>query len=191
LVVFTSDNGGAWGALNGGLKGGKRSFYEGGIRVPGIFSWPEKIRPNSDTQSIGHTNDLLPTLCAVAGTKAPEDVDGVDLSPVLEGKDAERSDLFWASSRVGKAMRTARSKPEFTHVVRRGDYKLCQLRFGDENKGLALYHIGKDSKEENNLIADPEYAPMVASMQSALEKHLKEPSLKPQLADGKKVHVLE
>jgi len=45
LVIFTSDNGGAphWGASNGVLKGRKGQTHEGGVRVPFIAWWPERI----------------------------------------------------------------------------------------------------------------------------------------------------
>ena len=45
LIVFTSDNGGAYESDNGPFKAGKTDLHEGGIRVPAIASWPGKIPP--------------------------------------------------------------------------------------------------------------------------------------------------
>jgi len=45
LIVFTSDNGGSLphAQSNGLLRGGKQDFYEGGIRVPFIAAWKNKL----------------------------------------------------------------------------------------------------------------------------------------------------
>ncbi|NIN60489.1 MAG: sulfatase-like hydrolase/transferase, partial [Xanthomonadales bacterium] len=57
LVVFTSDNG-PWLAMDhhggtaGPLKDGKGTTFEGGMRVPAIFSWPGRINPGV-TEGIG------------------------------------------------------------------------------------------------------------------------------------------
>ena len=49
LIVFTSDNGGAnyieLEDINKPYRGWKISFFEGGIRVPFIVSWPDEISP--------------------------------------------------------------------------------------------------------------------------------------------------
>ncbi|MGM0506608.1 MAG: sulfatase family protein, partial [Bacteroidota bacterium] len=50
LVVFTSDNG-PWlvyrshGGSSGALRAGKGTTWEGGVRVPAVFWWPETIQP--------------------------------------------------------------------------------------------------------------------------------------------------
>ena len=56
------------------------------MREPTIFWWPGRIEPGMVTD-LGSTLDLLPTFCALAGAgTAPDRVlDGVDLSPVLNG----------------------------------------------------------------------------------------------------------
>jgi arylsulfatase A len=99
LVFFTSDNGpegagdtGPGRGLTGGLRGRKRSMYEGGHRVPGLVRWPGRIEPGtvSDLPVIG--SDFLPTVLAAAGIEPPAGVtlDGVNLLPALAGGSVER-----------------------------------------------------------------------------------------------------
>lgn len=94
LVFFSSDNGpegdgnkGPGRGLAGGLRGRKRSMYEGGHRVPGMLRWPAKIEPGtvSDVPMIG--SDFLPTALRAAGLEPPpgRTLDGVDISgPAVE-----------------------------------------------------------------------------------------------------------
>src|SRR3954467_13907803 len=74
----------------GGLRGRKRSMYEGGIRVPGIVRWPGHIKPGitADAPVVGSA--LFPTVLGICGVKPPGDrvIDGSDVLPVLTGKAA-------------------------------------------------------------------------------------------------------
>ena len=101
LVIFTSDNGpegdgtkGPGRGLTGGLRGRKRSMYEGGHRVPGLIRWPAEIEPGttSDLPVIG--SDFFPTVLAAARVEPPAGVtlDGVDCSGP---KVHEPRPLYW------------------------------------------------------------------------------------------------
>jgi len=90
LVVFLSDNGPAiffraGGGSPGPFFGGKGQTYEGGVRVPSIWSWPGKISPNTQDHSITSITDVFTTVASIAGATIPTDrhIDGIDLSPVL------------------------------------------------------------------------------------------------------------
>ena len=96
LVWFASDNGPegrgetALGST-GGLRGRKRSLYEGGIRVPGWIEWPARVAPGSVSDLPAVTSDILPTVCELAGLALPPaELDGVSLVPWLEGSRAPR-----------------------------------------------------------------------------------------------------
>lgn len=92
-LAFISDHGGLATAqantpppnLNGPLRNGKGTLYEGGIRVPIMISGPGVVAGQvNDTAIIGH--DLFPTLLQSAGVSLPNQViDGVDLSSALTG----------------------------------------------------------------------------------------------------------
>ncbi len=88
LFMFTSDHGGQW-------PRGKWNLYETGTRIPLIVSWTGRIAEGQRTDAIVSWVDLVPTLLDVAGTEAPDDIDGVSFLPVLEGKsDRHRSKIF-------------------------------------------------------------------------------------------------
>ena len=85
LVFFSSDNGPVpnYGGTSGGLRGGKRSEYEGGIRVPLIANWPGKIEPGMNHDLVD-ASDFLPTLAELSGKKLSRD----DILGELRGIDA-------------------------------------------------------------------------------------------------------
>jgi arylsulfatase A-like enzyme len=88
LVFYCGDNGTSGeAALGVPHRAAKGSLYEGGTLVPGLIEWPSRIPKPRTTGFRASTSDLLPTLCALAGQPLPgRTLDGVDLSPVLDGK---------------------------------------------------------------------------------------------------------
>ena len=131
LVIFTSDNGPNTNNGNPGtarsygtagpLRGRKLWLYEGGIRVPGIVSWPGRIAPNQVSDAPTSNLDFLPTLAALAGVKVSTDsLDGVDLSPQWVRQRAVRRSkpLFWFYYNALDRPRVA---------MREGDYKLVGI----------------------------------------------------------------
>src|SRR5581483_9872022 len=75
LVFFCSDNGAAWKDAtfhhSGSLRGYKRDMYEGGLRTPMIARWPGRIAPGTVSDQVWAFWDLLPTMAALTGQKAP------------------------------------------------------------------------------------------------------------------------
>ena len=96
LVWFTSDNGGLpriEPGTVGGLRGFKGSLYEGGIRVPAIIEWPDRIPGPLVTGFPAVTMDIFPTLAAIADIPDAarlQPQDGIDLLPVLDGSEPRR-----------------------------------------------------------------------------------------------------
>ncbi len=81
-IFFTSDHGIAVGRH--GLTG-KQNLYEHTWRVPFIARGPG-IKAGSEASGYIYLLDVLPTLCDLAGIKAPETVEGKSFRAVLEGK---------------------------------------------------------------------------------------------------------
>ncbi|MFI3331766.1 MAG: sulfatase-like hydrolase/transferase [Rikenellaceae bacterium] len=110
LVIFSSDNGPETATSNslklsvgdtGGLKGRKRSLFEGGVKVPFIVRLPGVVPAGVvDDSTLLATVDLLPTFCSIAGVSLPEDYlpDGENISLALLGEDFTREKAmlhFW------------------------------------------------------------------------------------------------
>ncbi|MBS0469613.1 MAG: sulfatase-like hydrolase/transferase [Proteobacteria bacterium] len=105
LVIFTSDNGGAYyiglPEINKPYRGWKATFFEGGIHVPFFMKWPGTIPAGATyDKPVGHV-DIFSTTAAAAGAALPTDrkIDGVNLLPYLTGKDADapHKSLFFRS----------------------------------------------------------------------------------------------
>jgi arylsulfatase A-like enzyme len=96
LLWFCSDNGPEGQrdtSANGStkhLRGRKRSLYEGGLRVPGLLVWPDRIAAGRATDIPCCTSDYFPTLLDIVGNGLPEEMpgpcDGVSLLPLIEGR---------------------------------------------------------------------------------------------------------
>ncbi|MCK5944841.1 MAG: sulfatase-like hydrolase/transferase [Planctomycetes bacterium] len=90
IVWFCSDNGpegraGKAPGSAGGLRGRKRSLYEGGTRVPGLLAWPRRLPAGAVTDTLACTSDFLPTIAGWLDLALPaeRELDGVDLGPAL------------------------------------------------------------------------------------------------------------
>jgi arylsulfatase A-like enzyme len=143
LIFFLSDNGGITGYLspssNAPLAGAKTELLEGGIRVPMLVRWPERIPSGTVFDPMVSVLDVVPTVLAAAGIAVPESraLDGVDLAPYLAGKRSEppHAELFWRYGPIG--------------AVRSGPYKLLRVR----DEPPQLYDLRSDIGETRDLAA--------------------------------------
>ena len=141
IVIFASDNGGAWYAglpdINKPYRGWKGTFFEGGIRTPFFICWPGRIAPGQRPAVPVHLIDVFPTLAAAAGAGLPKDrtIDGIDLTTVAagQGKPVGRS-LFWRSGGY--------------EAVRDGNWK---LQVSQNPKRIWLFDLASDPTERKNL----------------------------------------
>ncbi|MGK7393186.1 MAG: arylsulfatase [Candidatus Cyclobacteriaceae bacterium M3_2C_046] len=168
LVIFTSDNGphlegGAdpdFFDSNGPLKGYKRDLYEGGIRVPMIAWWPEKIKAGSETDHISAFWDILPTVADLIGATPPENIDGISFLPTLLGQENQpvHDYLYWEFHERGGRL-----------AVRKGKWKAVKYDvLDDPAAAIELYDLSRDLGEENN-VAD-EYPEIVEAMQEIMQQ---------------------
>lgn len=159
LIVFLSDNGGPMtkmgpnGSLNGILRGQKGDVWEGGVRVPFLIQWKGKLPAGKDFAFPVIQLDLLATALGAAGGKAQAEwkLDGVNLLPYLEGKNATapHETLYW------------RFGPQW--AIRQGDWKLVQgYDYDAKDQGpvhltkvtpVMLFNLKDDPGEKKDLSA--------------------------------------
>jgi arylsulfatase A-like enzyme len=160
LVIFTSDNGGAYyiglPEINRPFRGWKQTFFEGGIREPFFMRWPGVIQGGTTYRAPVSHFDIFATSVAAGRGTMPKDrpMDGVDLLPFVQGKKTGRPHeaLFW---------RTGGYK-----VVRAGDWKLSVTQLPAKEW---LYDLAVDPTERNNLAASrPE---KLAELKALLARH--------------------
>ena len=105
MLWYCSDNGGLNRETSGG-RARKGSVYEGGLRVPGLLEWPAR-KLEGRTKVPVNSCDIYPTLLAITGAKRPDDrpLDGIDITPLLEGKMKRRDKPmgFWHRFQGGQA----------------------------------------------------------------------------------------
>jgi len=110
LLWYTSDNGARRPGSTGGLRGQKGSVWEGGLRVPAMIEWPEKITQPRRTSLPGSTVDIYPTVLDIAGVtvKNQPPLDGESLLPLIDGRMKARSKGlgFWDYPTGGRPRRS-------------------------------------------------------------------------------------
>ena len=148
-IILVSDNGGSLVtyANNAPLKGGKYTLFEGGIRVPMMVTFPKQYLVNTVVDNVVTTMDLFPTLCSLAGAPIPKHLDGIDLTPLLSGKNPSlRDDVVYWDTGVEQAVRQGKWKLLVTKKVPNE-----RLQIVDTPLGEFLFDLEKDPGETRDL----------------------------------------
>ena len=156
IILITSDNGPTYaggvdfeyfnstGIFQNDPKRMKGYTYEGGVRVPMIISWPEKIKNSRVVDDVSISYDIFPTLSEMSGADNlySYSTDGVSLVDIFtdETKSLDREYIYWEFPSYGGQQ-----------AARMGDYKAILKDIKKGNKKIELYDLSKDSKEENDI----------------------------------------
>lgn len=144
----------------GGLRGRKRHTHEGGIRVPGILSWPKGlaeagIAPGTACAEPMIGSDLFPTTLEAAGLPVPTDrtLDSESLMPLLRNEGFTRSrPMYW------------RNTHQFYQVaLREGDWKILA---DSALTTFALHNMVEDPRELSDVQA--QHPDVFARLKAAL-----------------------
>ncbi len=138
IILFISDNGASKFGNNGVLRGTKGSPYEGGSRVPAIFSYPNKIKQAIINNEIILTMDVLPTLLDFIDQKpSVKNLDGISIKDnLIHQTNLPKRDVFFSFSNKS--------------FIRSGYWKLISKE-RKNNQKLELYNLTDDLVERNNL----------------------------------------
>lgn len=153
IIMVSSDNGPTF---NGGSdspwfdsakpfksehKWGKCSLREGGIRVPLIVAWPNKVKAGTSSDVISAFWDMMPTFCDIAGISSPK-TDGISILPTMLGKPQKKQHdfLYWEYSEAGGEK-----------AVRMGKWKAYVQNILKGNREVELYNLELDPREQTNV----------------------------------------
>ena len=174
IVIVSSDNGPSaesrnWlngeeiaydGGSTGGLRGHKGSLFEGGIRVPTIWSWPAELPAGQVIDTPAQMIDVLPTLLDFLGVDvdpAGRDLDGRSIADLLRGGSVSEIDLTWAYNEQ--------------RAVRRGRWKLVRdpaEKLGEpSSRQELLFDLETDRAEQFDVAA--EHRQQAADLRAVLD----------------------
>lgn len=103
MIFFLSDNGAVHESpmpQNGMDKGHKGRLFNGGVRIPFVVQWPEKISGGRYSDTLISAMDIIPTALNAANISLPDslNVEGRDILTQLTGEEttSPHDYLYWA-----------------------------------------------------------------------------------------------
>jgi len=159
IVIYTSDQGFYLGE-NGWFD--KRFMYDVSMQTPLIVKWKTKINAGSVNNALVQNIDFAPTVLAMAGEKIPAWMQGINLLPLLTGKQKEtnRKNLYYHYYEYPI------DHYVLPHLgIREKRYKLIYFYTVNE---WELYDLEKDPAEQNNLAGSSKHAAILWAMKRRL-----------------------
>lgn len=159
IIIFQSDHGHSMevrtmsgGGSAGEYRGSKFSFFEGGIRVPAVISWPAGLPQGETRDQMAVNVDWLPTILDLCSLDPVDHlIDGKSIKEILHDNEVDTSHetFYWTT---GDQKRWA---------VRQGPWKLLKnpidptdkYPIDPERDSLFLVNLENDISEKNNLTA--------------------------------------
>ena len=139
MLWYCSDNGPEGRAnrapgSNLGLRGRKRSLFEGGVRVPAFLEWPARFGKPRTISAPCVTSDYLPTILDALGIEPDgRPLDGISLMPLLTGK-----------TRV-------RGRPIGFQAGRQATWVEDRFKLVRQGEKVMLFDLSTDEKERTDL----------------------------------------
>lgn len=160
IIIFTSDNGGAlnFGASNAPLNGGKGDMLEGGIRIPCILSWPDKIQSGqvNDPFILMDFYKILPRMIQSRGS--------MNFQNLLH--EYKRDHMIWVRREGNRFGGLA------YYAISDGSYKLLQ---NSPFEPFKLYSIKTDSLEQKPIEDEGRKKELLKKLTEHIQKSGKTP----------------
>ena len=162
IVVYTSDQGFYLGE-HGWFD--KRFMYDESFKTPLLIKWPHKIKAGITEDEMVQNLDFAQTFLEVAGVKAPKEMQGESLVPLLTGKkEAWNRDAVYYHYYEYPAEHAVKRH----YGIATKAYKI--IHFYHDVNTWELYDRKNDPNEINNVFDDPKYATIVAEMKQKLKE---------------------
>lgn len=157
LVIFCSDNGGLEGGISvTGGRGGKHKIYEGGLRVPALIEWPERIPVARSYCLPLVTSDIMPTILDFVGIPCPQNIDGVSFKPVIDNIPFSRKPIGFWYFYPGRVEQYIKNNPEIDDKTGHAAWLMWPWKLHKRNINgntvFELYNLLSDPYEEVNVI---------------------------------------
>lgn len=184
LIVFSSDNG-PWLAMKedggsaGDLREGKTFTFDGGMKVPTVAMWKNRIPQGIINTEVASQMDWFPTIANITGSSIPKGlvIDGLDISKVLTDKgNRKNSDLLFLDGKQLQGYRSGQWKVKLPYKGFRGNKWKQFVKAHD----TLLFNLDTDPGEKNNLFEKyPEKAKEI--LKEMIEKYQDMGKLPPSL----------
>ncbi|NQT11650.1 MAG: sulfatase-like hydrolase/transferase [Planctomycetes bacterium] len=176
LIVYTSDQGYAWGQHGFAWK---VAPYDANLRAPLIVRMPGRVARGKVCRRPVCGLDLMPTFFSLAGARVPWPMHGHDLGPILENPEADwphpvmMGQTGWAfGAETDQGMRGPKAFNVPWYVfLRHGRYKYIRTLVDDEIE--ELYDLDADPEELENLALDPAHSQVLADYRARLVAELR------------------
>jgi iduronate 2-sulfatase len=164
VIVFWGDHG--W-SLGEHGQWQKRLLFEEVARVPLIIAWP-KGKANGVCAKPVEFVDVYPTLADLCGLRAPKNLEGKSLRPLLKNPEAN-----WDKPAITQVFHGEGGLRVMGYSVRTERWRYTEWSGGKE--GAELYDHQKDPNEWKNLIKDEKAAQTIATLKKMLPSKRKTP----------------
>ena len=187
LIIFSSDNGpwltfGNHAGNTGGLREGKGTAWDGGLKVPFIVSWPKKIPAGTICNKLTTTMDMLPTIATICKTKFPgKKIDGVNVFDLFTAvKDANPRDefVYYYDKNNLKAIRKGNWKLVFPCISQTYNKPGAigqdgfPGKYGSDSVRLSLFNLSSDPGEDRDV--KEQHPDIVKRLNEIADKYRKE-----------------
>jgi len=173
LIIFVGDNGAAF-------TGGKTTCYDPGMEVPLIIYWEGgKIKTGQVRNDLVSTLDIMPTILEACGVKAPDNLEGSSLIPLLKGAAKPK----WRNYMFGEMNFHEPHQYMPMRTVRNSRFHLINNLYEYKSPEWELYDLSADPDEVKNIANDPAYGKELAQLKGELagwRKKTNDPLLDPE-----------